>query len=329
MTPEVALGYWDIKHEGKILREESGIFNETYKFKRGQDLFVLQKLHRLISHGGPTKNYIKVTNFLRGKHYPAQIVLPSRRGSFLVRDGERSWRLLKAVPGKVFTHALNSQMVFEAGKCLGKTHLILKGFKKPLEPALPMFRYNEVLRKLRSHKSKLLSNRNKKTRGAAEFLLDYFPKYFLPKGLPNHLIHTDPKISNFLFGGSGQAPAMIDFDTVQRLSPLYDLGDALRSLCGREEDDRENRFDMKNYRAFLRGYRKAAVGYFGQHESRLINQATALVILGLATSFLNDCVDDSYFGWDHRRYANRKSHNLARALGQIALYKSFATKIFL
>jgi hypothetical protein len=100
----------------------------------------------------------------------------------------------------------------------------------------------------------------------------------------------------------------------------------LRSLCGKKEDDQRNRFDIKKYRAFLRGYKEGSKNYLSAHEWRLIPQATWLVILGLATRFLNDYIDDSYFGWDKSRYVSRKEHNLARALGQIALYKDFTRK---
>jgi hypothetical protein len=44
--------------------------------------------------------------------------------------------------------------------------------------------------------------------------------------------------------------------------------------------------------------------------------------LGLAARFLNDYVDDSYFGWDKSRYKNRRAHNKARVLGQISLYNT-------
>ncbi len=121
--------------------------------------------------------------------------------------------------------------------------------------------------------------------------------------------------------------AMIDFDTVQRLSPLYDIGDALRSLCGGEEDDPENNFNGQRYETFIVNYLKASRGYLNKREKNLIPQAMGLVILGLAARFLNDYIDDSYFGWDSKKYKSRREHNLARALGQIALYKSFLTKL--
>jgi Ser/Thr protein kinase RdoA (MazF antagonist) len=234
---------------------------------------------------------------------------------------------MTAVPGHVYTRTKNVAMVAEAGRQLGLFHATFKNFKAPIRRPLPMFRYDAALAELRRHAKQLAADGDARVQAAARLLLSHFPQYFLPKGLKPRLIHTDPKISNFIFDDNDRAVAMIDMDTIQRLSPLYDIGDALRSLCGKQEDDPRNSFDVKKYRAFLRGYRKSAANYLSKREWSLVSQATGLVILGLATRFLNDYIDDSYFNWDNTRYPSRKAHNAARALGQIALYKDFAKKV--
>jgi len=68
----------------------------------------------------------------------------------------------------------------------------------------------------------------------------------LPANLPERVIHADPKVSNFVFNAKGNVVAMIDFDTIQKLSPLYDIGDALRSVCGGGEDKVGNSFNLKD-----------------------------------------------------------------------------------
>lgn len=120
---------------------------------------------------------------------------------------------------------------------------------------------------------------------------------------------------------------MIDFDTLQSLSPLYELGDAVRSWCGGDEDDPQNTFNKGIYEALIKGYRETSGKLLSEQEFKRIPQASHLVMLGLATRFLIDYVEDNYFGWDEQRYQSRKEHNLARCLGQIALYKDSLHKI--
>jgi Ser/Thr protein kinase RdoA (MazF antagonist) len=326
MKIEQILENWEAEKIQKISRENTGIFNESYMLNAGKKILILQKLHVLISKPSPTQNYANVTAHLRKYKYPSQKILMTKNGKLWVKDGAHFWRLMEAVQGEIFTHAPNSKIVEEAGKMLGKTHIVLGKFKGKLGPALPMFQYAKVLQKLRAHKQKLLSSTDANVSETAAYLLENFPRYFLPKNLAMRLIHTDPKISNFVFDSKNRAVAMIDFDTIQKLNPLYDIGDALRSLCGKEEDDAHNSFNAKDAKLFLRGYMKTAKTYLSTQEKSLVHQATALVILGLATRFLNDYIDDSYFGWDSKRYPSRKAHNLARAIGQVALCKDFLKK---
>lgn len=324
MSPKQAISKWGIKARTKPI--SAGIFNETHKIETEKEFFILQKLHKLISGNGPTENYIAVTEFLRKKGFLMQEVLPAKNGKFLVKDGNRAWRMFRAVPGHSYTNSSFLKPVREAGVMLGKIHLTLADFKKPLAKTLPMFRYEDVFTKLKKHSAKLKNDKNPKAGYATEFLLKNSPKHFLPGRLPAHVIHTDPKISNFIFDASGRCVSMVDWDTVQKLSPLYDLGDALRSLCGKNEDDKGNKFNFKKYKAFLAGYFSGSKNYLSVREKKLIPRATSLVILGLASRFLNDYIEDFYFGWDKTRYKSRREHNLARGLGQIALYEDFEAK---
>ncbi len=327
MSPRQAIKNWHIGKISKLYPVKTGIFNETYIVRANTGVYVLQKLHPLISRKEPTENYLAASVFLASKNFPAQRIILTKRGKLLAKNGACFWRLLTAIPGHVYTRAKNIKMAEEAGRELGKFHLTLKNFKTPVKKPLPMFQYDAVLKKLREHNKKLIQDKDARVHNAAKLLISEFPSHFLPKDLPRRLIHTDPKISNFIFDDNDCAVAMIDMDTIQKLSPLCDLGDALRSLCGKKEDDQRNTFDTKKYRAFLRGYKLGSKNYLSEREWRLMPKATGLVILGLASRFLNDYIDDFYFGWDKSRYKSRKEHNLARALGQTALYKDFVRKM--
>ncbi|QQS22867.1 aminoglycoside phosphotransferase family protein [bacterium] len=236
------------------------------------------------------------------------------------------WRLIHGIEGEVYTATPATEIAFRAGKVLAQFHSQLKNYTEELKPTLPMFRYDEVLNKLIKYEPQFLATRDPKVIQAFTLLKDQFPKLLLPKNLPEQIIHTDPKITNFLFNIQDQGICMIDLDTIQKLSPLYDIGDCVRSLCGQSEDNPNNVFDKERYEAIIKGYlhveQTAFATILSDTEKALIPQACQLIMLGLASRFLNDYIDDNYFGWDETRYTSRKDHNLARAIGQIALWHS-------
>jgi len=104
------------------------------------------------------------------------------------------------------------------------------------------------------------------------------------------------------------------------------MGDAFRSWCGQEEDRADNTFNMEWFQAGWEGYISAARKFIQPAEREHIVQGVLLITLELAARFLKDYFDDSYFGWDEKRYATRREQNLARAKGQFALYKDLESK---
>jgi hypothetical protein len=104
-----------------------------------------------------------------------------------------------------------------------------------------------------------------------------------------------------------------------------ELGDAFRSWCGFQEDRADNRFRLEIFEAGWRAYRSSA-SFLTQAEIASVGQGIGLITLELASRFLADYFTDSYFGWDTKRYPSRRAHNLARARGQLALYKDFVAQ---
>jgi Ser/Thr protein kinase RdoA (MazF antagonist) len=273
-----------------------------------------------------------VTQFLQSKGLTTQTVLMTREGKLWVEDDEAKpdaagntwrWRLLLGVEGEFFDRTSGPAMAEEAGRVLGQMDATLATYPGTLEPGRKSFHYTVEIEKLNQYQKQFAADADEKIRGAAVLLRTEMPKLLLPEDLPKSIIHADPKVSNFLFTKDGAGIGMIDFDTLQLLSPLFEVADAVRSWCGGEEDDPENTFEKSVYESLLQGYLSTSKGLLSEREQSLIPQACKLVMLGLASRFLNDYIDDSYFGWDETRYNSRKDHNKARALGQISLYQSF------
>ena len=340
MKPEQVLHNWDFPEltnlkSSDIKRSNTGWLNKTYLIRAGSKLFVLQCVSPAVSMNGSMNNYFHVTQYLREKGLNTQILLPTKDGKLWIEDdGEYGqtlgpenngwrWRLLQGVDGVSYEKTTGPAMAEEAGKILGEVDAVLATYPKPLEPGRKSFYYAPIIEKLNQFQEQFAADADEQIRGAAVLLRTELPKMLLPEDLPQSIIHADPKVSNFLFKENGQSIGMIDFDTIQMLSPLFEVADAVRSWCADEEDDPNNMFHKSVYDSLMQGYLATSKGLLSEREQALIPQAYKLVTLGLAARFLNDYIDDSYFGWNETKYESRKAHNKARAMGQISLYQSF------
>ncbi len=149
-------------------------------------------------------------------------------------------------------------------------------------------------------------------------------------GLPRRVAHGDLKISNVLFAGpattgAARAVALLDLDTLGRMSVAYELGDAWRSWCNPLGEDVEaTRFDLDVFAAAVRGYAAAAGGLLARDEIDALVAGVETVCVELAARFCVDAFEDRYFGWDPARFPSRREHNRVRAAGQLELARAVA-----
>jgi Ser/Thr protein kinase RdoA (MazF antagonist) len=228
--------------------------------------------------------------------------------------------------GKTFDRIKNPAMAREAGEMYARFHRTMDSLKYRFESPLVLHQTENVLAKFLStakkfRKSPLMQD----VKTEVEFIEKIFPMYLLPSTLPKRVIHGDPKISNILFA-SGKGLAIIDLDTCTRASVLVELGDAFRSWCAKEEDDSHNTFSLPLFRAAWIGYARGAKGFLTKKEIALVPKAIGTITLELATRFLIDYFEDSYFGFDPKRYSSRRAHNLARCRGQLAEFADYHRK---
>jgi len=140
--------------------------------------------------------------------------------------------------------------------------------------------------------------------------------------LQQRVIHGDPKLDNILFDHAGErALALIDLDTVKPGLWHYDLGDCLRSCCGRVPEplasDTPVRFDRAICRALLGGYVSVVGDALNAADVRYLFDAIRLIPFELGLRFLTDhLAGDRYFK------VQARGHNLHRALIQFALTRS-------
>lgn len=141
----------------------------------------------------------------------------------------------------------------------------------------------------------------------------------LPR-VPLRLVHGDPKISNLLFGASGQGLCLVDLDTLAAAPLAFELGDAFRSWCNPgAEDAATPSFSAALFEAALAGYALVGRRFMRSEECAAVVPATAAICLELTARFAADALDEQYFGWSSARYPARGEHNLARAYNQLAV----------
>ncbi len=299
----------------------NGLINTTYKVTTMGGVFVLQKIHQIIPDAAAT-DMLVVTSYLAEHGLRVPKLVLTNEGQPFATDGEGSrWRVYPWIEGVVVNAVDNEEMVREAGKMVGEMHGLLAKLDYQPTGSIPHFHETEyIVGELQAVSSELPSE----LAVIAQDIIDEVPKLLLNETVQTkQIIHGDLKISNLLFDEAGKAVGVIDFDTILWHFPAIDLGDALRSWCNKtSEDDAGAVIDEALCQAALAGYAAGLGRELTDSERTLYLRATKLIALELTSRFLIDVVRDNYFGFDAVRYSDRRSHNVARALGQYHLAQS-------
>lgn len=145
--------------------------------------------------------------------------------------------------------------------------------------------------------------------------------------VPLRVSHNDTKLNNIMFDAStNNSICVIDLDTVMPGSFLYDYGDFLRFAGNTAAEDEKDlskvTFSMDIFKAFTKGYLKAAGGSLTEKEISLMPESARLMTLECGMRFLADHINgDIYFG------ISREGHNLDRARTQFKLVSEIESKM--
>lgn len=322
MKPHDVLQFYKIGKVCELEQLSQGLIHQTYRVTTEADIFVLQKLHPIFAKE-MVQNVDAASTFLNAHGVVAQKVVPTKSGQLLVDTNNEFWRLLTFIPGKVYDKVENDAVALEAGKMLGTFHRVLRNapiqFASQRSSGAPNY-----LKKFREVVSK-----NEIPQNMQPFLktLEKVFEIDAPTDLQRGIIQGDPKITNIIFNHDGtRAIAMIDIDDVGPGELLNDMTDAARSWCSNREDIATNTFSLSKFHAMLSGYQDGSGKLLNLHDAHLLPRMLQRLILILASRFFVDWFEDSYFGFDAKRFSTRKEHNFARIQGQLALYKDVATK---
>jgi N-acetylhexosamine 1-kinase len=298
----------------------TGLLHATHEVSTRDGAFVLQRLDPVIADAA-IRDACIVGEFLASRGFRVPVPRLSKDGGVLVRDGGDRWRLYPMIAGQAFDVVTHPEMAREAGCIVGEMHRHLRELDYEPQGGIPHFHDTAfILDELRSVADRLPAS----VRRIAGLIVDELPALIIDArsaGEPAMVIHGDLKISNLLFD-EGRAVAVIDMDTLMRHFRVIDLGDAFRSWCATgTEDDPGLDFVAGLFAAAVDGY---ARGWGGPVDDRLLLRATRQIAWELSARFLIDTVRDNYFGFDPKKYASRRDHNMARALAQFRLGEAVA-----
>ena len=259
-------------------------------------------------------------------------VVPSRDGKPWIRDAEGGWwRTYLFIEG---THSLEvAQSPAEArflGKSVGRFQKQLADLAEPrLHETIPNF-HNMEKRYVRFHDavSKDACNRTKEVGPEIAFMRENEERGAILiralKGgdIPERICHNDTKMNNILIDDEdNEARCVVDLDTVMPGTSLFDVGDLIRTVTTRAEEDERDlsrvEFDCGLFEALIGGYLSEASEFLLPQEKALIAESGRNITQIMGLRFLTD-----YLEGDHYYQTAWTGHNLDRCRNQIALIKS-------
>ena len=336
------LAAWGLPAGAHLAPLVGGHINTTYRVTLpGQpESWLLQRLNPVVFPDGLAvlRNMAAVTAHLaraaaaRGED-PARTVLsllPTAGGGPGHQAGDGAWwRLLRFIPGaRAVEHATAPDQAFEAGRAFGRFHALMAGYAgAPLTETLPGFhdtagRYDALTRAVAAAGD----DRRAVTAQEVEFavsrrhLATQLTAPLAGGVLPGRIAHNDAKIANVLLElDSGRALAVVDLDTVMPGTPLFDVGDLIRSLTGTTPEDHPDPTDVELRPAFFAALAEGflGAGALGTAERARFVTAGLVITYEQGLRFLTDFLEgDRYYR------TTRPGQNLDRARVQFALVRA-------
>lgn len=302
-------------------RVRHGLMHVTWRVRTASGEFSLQALHPSLAGRETIDDHAAVTAHLAARSFPAPRLVPAPDGGPALRLDGAVWRCTTWIEGRPGARLAAPDEACRAARLLGEFHRATADLARPFrggvrlhDPPAHAARLRDALR--RAAGDPALSRWRAAVAGPSDRALAALERLALPAGLPERVIHGDPKFSNFVFDGDGRAVGLVDLDGCARAPVLYDLGDAVRSWADAGPQAGPARLREDVVVALVEGWSAAGLG-LSAAERAALPRAGALVAWELAARFLRDALEDVYFAWDAGRWPSRRDQNLARAAAAI------------
>lgn len=325
-----------------------GFINDTFIVEtdeKSAPKYILQRKNKNVFTDIPAMmdNIHRVTEHLKGKISEfggnklrnVLTVIPTHDDRFYYLDEEGDYWAVCVYIGNTITYekAESNEIAYNAGKGIGRFHLMMSDFNQPLHDVLPGFhnmrmrfeQWDEAVRNDAAGRVKSVADHISFIESHRKEMLDFME--LIENGtIPKRVVHNDTKISNFLFGRNGSVECVIDLDTVMNGTVLNDVGDALRSITntGLEDDSNLENVSMNKalYNAYISGYMSEAEQFLTDIEKQYLSFSAKFITFEQVLRFLMDYINgDSYYKIKY------PEHNLVRTRAQRRLLESMYRQI--
>ena len=317
------LGRWARYAGGAVSPFGTGLINKTFLVEAGGARAIFQKLHPVFA-GRVNEDIDAVTKHLEQKGLPTTRVIPADDGALFVPDEDgRPWRALSFVDGTSIDRVDSPTRAYAGGALVARVHRAVLDLEHEYRHVRAGV--HDTQKHLAVLRRAVDEHRDHRLYGDVEPIARAIFDVRLPdlSRLPLRHTHGDLKISNLLFDVDGRGICLVDLDTLGRMSWPFEMGDALRSWTNpRGEDVVDAAVDVEILRAAVEGYAAEGAGLVSDDERTALVAGMLTICTELSARFLADALNESYFGWDQKRFATRGEHNLLRARGQWSLARS-------
>ncbi len=323
----------------------SGLINKTFLVtlieNQKEKKLILQKINKYVFKDPPLimQNIKNAVDHLTVKKSSLNLpilhhTINSNFPFYLDENGDY-WRVLTFIPETiVFDKTTDLKIVSEAGAVLARFHQIF------LDADLAKFAitidgFHKTSNYLKTFETTLFSlvNPNNQEESYCQKIIQSrrlectnLERALSSGELHLSIIHGDPKLNNILFDNKTfVGMAIIDLDTIMPGLPLYDVGDALRSICNRSgEEDHDLSticFDLHFFETFLSSYFKQGANLINKNFIKYLFDAVWLLPYELGLRFFSDHLQGNlYFKVEYEK------QNLHRAQVQFKLMEDILSK---
>jgi Ser/Thr protein kinase RdoA (MazF antagonist) len=256
------------------------------------------------------------------------MLVPTATGGLFAEQGGICWRLLTRVPGVTFSACRSPAQARSAGALVARFHSALADLDHEFRPiGIPLHDTAAHLAALESTLAEVGAHRlREQVEPLADEILAAALAWEDLGELPARVGHGDLKFDNLVFAGPeppdcDRATHLIDLDTVAPRPLWTELGDAWRSWCNAAADESGARLDLALFRASCQGWGGMSELALDAAERGSLVFGLERIALELAARFTADALRESYFAWDSEHFPASGEHQLARARGQLELWR--------
>ena len=303
---------------------KGGKVHSTFRIRTTRGNYILQILKPPFNEN-TVHDGLKLTRAPVSKKFSAPQFLVTNDGKPYIKEGEKIYRIMTMLPGHTRMSPANPETAYSAGKLVGAFHTAIQDFSYvpvfTLEGFHDLHYAHNRLKKVSANQSEYSGNVD----AVIERLNAEILKIQQDNNLPRRCLHGDLKHTNILFGDTGEACAIIDFDAMMITTLPIELGDAFRSWCTRLTPAGKVFFDETILQASWNGYRSSCPPITVDEEKGIVT-GVKYIILELSCRYVIDFFEDYYFAWDPGRFPDRRSHNIYRAIKQLTVFDDVLAK---